>query len=155
MNCPNCGADVQEGLMSCPNCAAALPVTENPYDVSTGPMAVPKKTNTGLIIGVACGVVVLLAAAIVCIVLLIGGGKDGTYVCKDLSALGIECTLKVDGNKFTMKMEAFGESETETGTIKFSGKTVKLTSSDGETIEGTYNKSKKTITVDEMKFTKK
>lgn len=154
MNCPNCGTEVQEGLMSCPNCAAALPVTDNPYNVSTGPMAVPKKTNTGLIIGVVCGVAALLVVAVVCIVLLLGNGKDGTYVCKEMSAFGVDCTLKVDGNKFTLKMSGFGESEKESGKIKFSGKTVKLTV-DGETIEGTYNKSKKTITFEGMTFTKK
>lgn len=154
MNCPNCGTYIKEGVMSCPNCATELPVTNSFYDASSGPMAVPKKTNTGLIIGIVGGVVVLLAAAIVCIVLLLGNGKDGTYVCKDMADYGIECTLKVDGNKFTLKMNAFGTTTEESGTIKFSGKTVKLTS-DGETIEGEYNKSKKTISFEDMTFTKK
>lgn len=154
MNCPNCGTNVPDGMMSCPNCAATLPVNDNSYDSTTGSMASPKKKNTGLIIGVIAGVVVLLAAVVVCIVLLLGSGKDGTYVCKDMSGFGVDCTLKVDGNKFTLKISGFGESESESGTIKFSGKTVKLTS-DGETIEGEYNKSKKTITIEGMTFTKK
>lgn len=153
MNCPNCGTEVQEGSLSCPNCAAALPITS---DVSNGGFspAAPKKSHTGLIIGVVCGVVAVIAAIILCVVLLGGGGKDGTYVCKDMEALGIECTLKVDGSKFTLKMSAYGESEKQSGKIKFDGKKVTLTV-DGESIEGTYNKSKKQITVEGMTFTKK
>ncbi len=156
MNCPNCGAQLQEGTLVCPNCAAALPVdnASQPAFNQAPVYDVPKKSKKGLIIGLSCAAVVVIAAVILCVVLLIGGGKNGTYLCKDMEAYGVTCTIKVDGSKFTMKMAAFGENETQKGTIKFNGKKVKLTA-EGETIEGTYNKSKKTITFEGMTFTKK
>ncbi len=152
MNCPNCGANLPDGTLSCPNCAAPIPSQagfSNPMPVNT----MPKKSNKGLIIGIACGAVVVIAAVILCIVLF-SGSQDGTYVNNDFEDYGIDCTLTVDGNKCELKMSGYGESTSEKGTIKFNGKKVTITF-DGEKSEGTYNKSKKTIEIDGMTFKKK
>lgn len=152
MNCPNCGTNIPDGVLSCPNCAA--PVSNqtgfsNPMPVN----AMPRKSNKGLIIGIACGAVVVIAAIILCIVLFTGG-KNGTYVNNDFKDYGIDCTLKVNGSKCELKMAGFGETTTEKGTIKFNGSKVTITF-DGESSKGTYNKSKKTIEIDGMTFKKK
>ena len=152
MNCPNCGTNLPDGTMSCPNCAAPVPA-QTGYSNPMPANAMPKKTNKGLIIGILCGAVAIIAAIIICIILFTGT-TDGTYVCEDFVESGIDCVLKVNGSKCELKMTFLGESESEEGTIKFSGKKVTITI-DGETNVGTYNKSKKTIEIDGMTFKKK
>ena len=103
--------------------------------------------KTGLIIGIAAAAVVVIAL-VVCFALGLFSSKNGKYVCEDYASFGVEMTLEVKGSKFTMSMSAFGESETTKGTIKFKGNKVELTS-DGNTIEGTYSKKDKTISIEE------
>ena len=119
-------------------------------------MVTPKKSNKGLIIGLAIGGVVLFIAILSVIVAIatpsiLNTKRNGTYVCNDY---GMTMTLKVNGEKFTLTSKYDGESEKTNGKIKFDGDTVKLTAK-GETIKGKYNSEKKTITIEGMKFKKK
>lgn len=156
MNCPKCGATLQDDMLVCPTCGTPLPVqSESQSDfANAAPTTAPAKSKKGLIIGLAAGAVAIIALIVVLIVFVFAGGPDGTYECSDLKALGITCTLKVDGDEFTLKMSAYGETETQKGKIKFDGKKVTMTV-DGESEEGTYNKSDETIEFEGMTFKKK
>ncbi|MBQ9610324.1 MAG: zinc ribbon domain-containing protein [Lachnospiraceae bacterium] len=172
MNCPSCGNQVADGSMSCPVCGAALipsggmqpqyqSAPQGFDSMQQGGMqpqyqAVPQSSGgnkTGLIIGIIVAAVAVIAL-VLCLVLGVFSGKDGTYVCNDYAAFGMDVTLEVDGDNFTLTMNAFGETETESGTIKFKGDKVELTA-EGETIEGDYSKKDKTITIEGMTFKKK
>ena len=157
MNCPNCGTELPEGSVVCTNCAASLvesTIQSNDFNQASAYTEPPKKSKKGLIIGLSCAAVAIIAIVVIAIVLIIGGNKNGTYTCKEMESYGVKCTLKVNGDKFTLKMSAYGEEEKESGKIKFKGKKVTLTV-DGEDVKGTYNKSKKTIDIEGMTFTKK
>lgn len=115
------------------------------------------KNRKPLIIGIVAAVAVIAIVAVV-LIFVLGNSKNGTYSCDLFSAVGGECTLKINGSKFTLTMDAMGQKESQKGTVKFSGNTVKLTI-DGETVKGKYDSSKKTITLDlegmELVFKKK
>ncbi len=161
MNCPFCGNQVADGSANCPVCGAAL-MTPGGMPQGAGPMqggmpqggiqpqyqAAPQGggKKTGLIIGIIVAAVAVIAI-VLCLVLGVFSSKNGKYVCSDWSAFGVDMTLEVKGSDFTLTMTAYGETETTEGTIKFSGKKVKLTA-EGETIEGTYSAKDKTISLD-------
>ena len=161
MNCPTCGNFIPDGAPACPNCGTvAAPNYSQPQAYGSpyyNPgMVTPKKSNKGLIIGLAIGGVVLFIAILSVIVAIatpsiLNTKRNGTYVCNDY---GMTMTLKVNGEKFTLTSKYDGESEKTNGKIKFDGDTVKLTAK-GETIKGKYNSEKKTITIEGMKFKKK
>ncbi len=159
MNCPSCGNQVADGSANCPVCGAPL-MAPGGMPQGGAPMqpqyqAAPQGggKKTGLIIGIAVAAVVVIAL-IVCFALGLFSSKNGKYVCDDYSAYGMELSLEVKGSKFTMTVNAFGETETTEGTIKFKGDKVELTA-EGDTIEGTYSKKDKSITFEGMTFKKK
>ena len=167
MNCPSCGNQVADGAANCPVCGAPLMVAGGmPQGMDPmqqggvqpqyqAPQGGGKKT--GLIIGIAVAAVVVIAL-IVCFALGLFSSKNGKYVCDDYASFGMDVTLEVKGSDFTLTMSAFGETESQKGTIKFKGSKVELTA-EGETIEGKYSKKDKTITIEEdgmsMTFKKK
>ncbi|MDE7431186.1 MAG: hypothetical protein K2N34_04625 [Lachnospiraceae bacterium] len=103
MNCPNCQTNLPEGAISCPNCATPVPYP-NAFSNPIPTDGMQKKPKKGLIIGISFGAVIMIAALITCILFFIIGQKDGTYVCEDLSAYGVDVTLKVNGNKCELKV---------------------------------------------------
>lgn len=159
MNCPNCGNQVADGSASCPTCGAPLmapggmPQGGAPMEpqYQAAPQGGGKKT--GLIIGIVVAAVAVIAIVLCLVLGVFGGGHNGKYVCEDYATYGMDVSIEVKGSKFTMTMSAFGETETESGTIKFKGDKVELTV-DGDTVEGTYDKKEKSITFEGMTFKK-
>jgi len=115
------------------------------------PPAVPqKKSNTGLIIGIVAGVIVV-AAVVICLVLGVFGGKggtDGTYKFKKmiyggmeidnsmLSQYGLdlgEFSIEIKGDKATVVF--YGESAE--ADVKIDGDNITFTSSNGQVLNGT------------------
>lgn len=175
MYCPSCGLFVQDDSLACSNCGEEMPIydnyasgysgTYNSNDYSTNYssdfsnsslnyVSAPQKTDRKLIIATLIGVVALLFTVVLCSSLINKSlnNKNGTYVCEYMKDLGINCTLIVDDDNFTLNISAYGESQTESGTIKFDGNKVELTV-DSNTVEGEYDKSNKTITFSDMTFT--
>ena len=172
MICPSCGSQVDDNSPSCPVCGGTLfdqnamqqgygqPQGMNPMQGGAQPQYAPeppKKSKTGLIIGIVVAAVAVIAI-VLCLVLGVFSSKNGKYVCDDYAAFGMDLSLTVDGDKFTLEMSAFGESDSTEGTIKFKGDKVEMTA-EGDTIEGTYSKKDKSITISEeglsMTFKKK
>ena len=158
MNCPNCGAEIPEGITFCSSCGTSVqaqPSVQPAYDMGSAPyqatpgVAPKKSAPIGAIIGIAVALV-----AIVCVVFFVflkGGNYNGkykliemTYMGKtfneeDISAAGQSMTLTIKGSKCDL--------EGENAKIKIKGDKVEVTDSVG-TYEGTYDKSEKTITLD-------
>ena len=151
-----------------PNQAAYGNMYEQPAPAALAPM--PRKSHTGLIIGIIAGVAVIGALVVMWVLGVFGGGKgtDGTYKLNSAKMYGMEVnedqfsTFGLDVNKFkiTVKgskatLEMAGQS-TEAD-VKFSGSTVTFTGG-GESIEGTYTEGAGTITISyngvEMTFKK-
>ena len=147
------------------------PMTD-PYAQNMGvpaPVA-PKKSNTGLIIGIIVGVAVIAALVIMWVLGVFGGGggKDGTYKLYSAKAYGINVdhdsleTFGLDSSKYSIKVSGSKATLDMAGNsascdINFSGDTVTL-SGDGQSLSGTYNSSDGTITLSvsgiEMTFKK-
>lgn len=156
MNCPNCGAEIPEGITFCSSCGATIqqPSVQPAYNMGGAPyQATPtgasKKPSTGAIIGI-----VVALVAIVCVVFFVflkGGKYDGEYKLIEMTYMGktfdedaIEAadqslTLTIKGSKCDL--------DGENAKIKFDGDEVEVTDSVG-TYKGTYDKSNKTITLD-------
>ena len=118
----------------------------------------PKKSNTGLIIGIVAGVVVI-AAVVICLVLGVFGGKggtDGTYKFKKmlyggmeidnsmLSEYGLdlgEFSIEIKGDKATVVF--YGESAE--ADVKIDGENITFTSSNGQVLSGTIKSGEITI----------
>ena len=128
-----------------------------------------KKMSTGAIVGIIIAIVLVIAAAITVPMLLKNGGKDsydGTYKLirveeggsvwdeDDIEDMGISGKLVIDGDEFTMTLG----TESESGEFKQSGGKLSFVV-DGEAVEGKYNSSDKTMTLEDdsisMKFKKK
>ena len=186
MRCPDCGEEVQEGVLVCPHCSAMLPMTDDTYDsyntsninnnynqnygsynsnynsyndYNSGsyppPSAVNNNNNYNRRPSNKFKHPVLIIFAVVLFIFIIysATNKNGTYVYKNE---GLKITLKVDGNKFTMKTymaystslgggKNYMPTDEVSGKIKFVGSTAKLTAQ-GVTFKFKYNSSKKTIT---------
>ena len=135
----------------------------NPQQMNNG-MGEPKKSKTGLIIGIVAAVIVIAGGLIACFAFGVfggGGGKDGKYYLENissggitmdkdmLSAYGIDLSsmyLEVKGEKATLSLEFMGNSESADCEIKFDGSTVTLTK-DGQSINGTYDEGEKSISI--------
>lgn len=120
--------------------------------------AAPKKSNTGLIIGIVAGVIVV-AAVVICLVLGVFGGKggtDGTYKFKKmiyggmeidnsmLSQYGLdlgEFSIEIKGDKATVVF--YGESAE--ADVKVDGENITFTSSNGQVLNGTIKGGEITI----------
>ena len=121
--------------------------------------AAPKKSNTGLIIGIVAGVVVIATAVILCFVFGVFGGKggtDGTYKFEKmvyggmeidnsmLSSYGLdlgEFSIEIKGDKATVVF--YGESAE--ADVKIDGENITFTSSNGQVLNGTIKGGEITI----------
>jgi hypothetical protein len=151
-----------------PNAQYANPYPAQPTYTTPYPAQPEKKSNTGLIVGIIAGVVVV-AAVVVCLILFVFGSKtDGRYSCDTFAAFGMDFYLDVDGEDVTMVIQydydgdgeiSDDEKETEEGTIEFDGDVCTITIDD-ESLDCEYDKKEKTITVSdddygmELVFTK-
>jgi hypothetical protein len=151
-----------------PNAQYANPYPAQPTYATPYPAQPEKKSNTGLIVGIIAGVVVV-AAVVVCLILFVFGSKtDGRYSCDTFAAFGMDFYLDVDGEDVTMVIQydydgdgeiSDDEKETEEGTIEFDGDVCTITIDD-ESLDCEYDKKEKTITVSdddygmELVFTK-
>ncbi len=118
----------------------------------------PKKSHTGLIIGIIAGVAVIGALVVMWVLGVFGGGgQDGTYKLNSAKMYGIEITedqlstYGLDTSKFKVKISGSTATldmagQTTSCDVKFSGNTVSF-SGGGETIDGTYDSSAGTITI--------
>ena len=151
-----------------PNQGGYVDPYAQPAPAALAPM--PKKSHTGLIIGIIAGVAVIGALVVMWVLGVFGGGKgtDGTYKLNAAKMYGVEVNedqlssfgLDVDKFKIVVKgdkatLEMAGQS-TEVD-VKFSGSTVTF-SGGGESIDGTYSEGSGTITISytgvEMTFKK-
>jgi hypothetical protein len=121
--------------------------------------AAPKKSNTGLLIGIIAGVVVVATAVILCFVFGVFGGKggnDGTYKFEKmiyggmeidnsmLSSYGLdlgEFSIEIKGDKATVVF--YGESAE--ADVKIDGENITFTSSNGKVLSGTIKGGEITI----------
>ena len=136
----------------------------DPYGAPmSAPVAVPKKSNTGLIIGIIAAVAVVATVVVLLLTGVIGGGgnsgKNGTYILdsaemygqtfsgSQLTELGLNVDsfkIEISGRTATVKMVGKEAS----CKVEFSDNDTKVKFVDGnDTIEGTYDNSAKTITV--------
>ena len=139
-----------------PNQAAYDPYAQ----VAPNPGAAPKKSHTGLIIGICCGVAVIAAVIIMWALGVFGGGSgvDGTYKFESAQAMGMtmdadtmktfgidvsDFYIKINGDKATINlMGSGGDCD-----VKIDGSTITFSSST-QTISGTYDSGAGTITVE-------
>ncbi|MGN0435330.1 MAG: zinc-ribbon domain-containing protein [Wujia sp.] len=158
MNCPNCGAEIPEGITFCSSCGTSIqsqPSVQPAFDMGAAPyqttpsVAPKKKAPIGAIIGV-----VVALIAIVCVVFFVilkGGKYDGEYKLIEMTYMGItydEATIAQAGQELTLTIKGSScDLEGEAAKIKISGDEVEVTDSVG-TYKGTYDKSEKTITLD-------
>ncbi|GEM_PF-3273945 len=161
MLCSNCGNDIPEGQSACPYCGAQMMNggVQPAYDPAQAyapaqTYAPAQKSKKGLIIGLIAGLVAIVAVVLVLVFFVFGKGKaDGTYVCQDYAAFGMDVSLEIDGDEFVLEMSAYGESETIEGKCKVDGDTITLTY-EGEDVECDYDKKEGTIDFEGMIFTK-
>ncbi len=169
MNCPTCGADLPDGTAVCPICGAALaPATNSvnnalfnqaPVNTST---VTAKKGGAGATVGIIAGIVAVLAIAFAVCWFVLGWKYNGTYQFDSASMYGetysaadlesmagqsLNMTLKVSFGKCTLDADALGYTGSGSAKIRFKGD--KVTFIDGsEEMEGTYDKSTKTISLE-------
>ena len=129
--------------------APAMPNMQSGYGYPQGYPAPKRGKKKGLIIGIAIAALVL----IICFATGVFSSKNGKYVCNDYASSGMYMSIEVDGSDFTLTVTEDGETSTSSGTIKFKGDSVVLSAA-GETLEGTYDKSNKTITIEGLTFKK-
>lgn len=175
MNCPICGAELQDGSTWCPTCGSSLDPAQQMVQpqqqmapvnnlFNQDPMAAvapaPKKSPVAAII---IALVCVLALGAVAFFTLGKGGKNGTYELSEVSAMGmtfsadefaqmsgqeLKMSIKVKGSKCEVSadMADMGAVGSGSAKIKFSGDKVTI-SSGSEELEGKYDAKKKTITI--------
>ena len=162
MVCPVCGNNVPDGTAVCPVCGASLVVQPNAqaFDMQNQGMAVQGADmvqgggkKTGLIIAIVASVLVIGIGIALFFILGGGGNKDGRYKASYLGMINIYIDIK--GSKGTFSMEVapefaeFADSETNQSydfDASWKGNTLVM-SVNGETLEATYDASKKTLTI--------
>ena len=95
MNCPNCGNPVADGSAVCPACGSALMGAQPVYQ-QPAYQAPAKKSNTGLIVGIIIGALVLIGAIVAVLVLVVfkkdddkkSGIADVTYYINSMTLEG-------------------------------------------------------------------
>ena len=167
------GADpANQAAMGAQNYGGFAP-TPNPYDPNQGAYdpfaqpapvpapAAPKKSKTGLIIGIVAGVVVI-GALVACWLLGVfggGSGADGTYKFDSANAYGMtmdaetmktfgvdvsDFYIKINGDKATINLMGYG-GDCE---VKINGSDITFIEGSRE-IKGTYDSSANTITIEQ------
>ena len=126
--------------------------------ISTQLQTPPKKSHTGLIIGIIAGVAVI-AALVVCLIMGVFSGKNGKYYLDSMNYNGVSLTadsikafgldvsdmyIELNDDKFTLSLGSLG-GVSASGDVTYDGSTITLTY-EGRSISGTL--SGKTITIE-------
>lgn len=98
MNCPNCGAPNNEGVMNCYNCGAPMPQPAYGY-APVQPAAVPGKGLgiAGMILGILSIIITCFISAIVGLVLAIGAIVLGAVGMAQAKKVGMKNGMGVAG----------------------------------------------------------
>lgn len=106
-----------------------------------------KGLSTGAVVGICVGGVAIIAVLLLYFVLFNKKPNiDGKYSSTLFSSLGAEFTLELDDGNFTMTVSGYGQHETVSGKYKLKDDVLELTV-DSESINFTYNKKDKSITI--------
>lgn len=99
-----------------------------------------------------CIAIVLVLVLVVIALFLSKPKHNGVYTCDIYADFGMEVTLTVKNDTFTLCIKYEDNVESESGKISFDKDVVTL-SADGETLVGTYNSKKGTIVIPDLSMT--